>query len=150
VVELGRKTLPRSTGKPEESMKRKNLSDCHQRPVFQRDRSHNQSTEDHRHDRRSSRNKASLRDIEADSHQPGWRFCGYLEVTQKRTTTIEMILRLSVVSNDRRETLSKAPRGELDSMGFLALTVRSMILLLRESWAVYIGSGRAAQPLSER
>jgi hypothetical protein len=38
-----------------------------------------QLAEDHRHDRRSSRNKASLRDIEAAIHQPGWRICGFFE-----------------------------------------------------------------------
>ena len=39
----------------------------------------NQLAEDHRHARRSKRNKASLRDIEAEAHQPGWRFCGFFE-----------------------------------------------------------------------
>jgi hypothetical protein len=38
-----------------------------------------QLAEDHRHARRGKRNKASLRDIEAKTHQPGWRFCGFCE-----------------------------------------------------------------------
>jgi hypothetical protein len=38
-----------------------------------------QLAEDHRHVRRSNRNKASLRDIEAETHQPGWRICGFFE-----------------------------------------------------------------------
>ena len=33
--------------------------------------------EDHRHTRRSKCNKASLLGIEAESHQPGWRICGF-------------------------------------------------------------------------
>ena len=36
-----------------------------------------QLAEDHRHTRRSKCNKASLLGIEAESHQPGWRICGF-------------------------------------------------------------------------
>jgi hypothetical protein len=43
-----------------------------------------QLAEDHRHVRRSNRNKASLRDIEAESHQPGWRICGFCEKLRRR------------------------------------------------------------------
>jgi hypothetical protein len=39
----------------------------------------NQLAEDHRHARRSMRKKASLRDIEAETHQPGCEFCGSCE-----------------------------------------------------------------------
>jgi hypothetical protein len=45
-----------------------------------------QLTEDHRHARRSKRNKASLRDIEAASHQPGWRICGFCEKLRRGRT----------------------------------------------------------------
>jgi hypothetical protein len=52
----------------------------------------NRLAEDHRHARRSKRNKASLRDIEADTHQPGWRFCGFCEKLRREEITIKMIL----------------------------------------------------------
>jgi hypothetical protein len=42
-----------------------------------------QLAEDHRHARRGKRNKASLRDIEAETHQPGWRICGFFEKLRK-------------------------------------------------------------------
>ncbi|KAI8936335.1 hypothetical protein NX059_006749 [Plenodomus lindquistii] len=45
--------------------------------------------EDHRHACRSNRNKASLRGIEAATHQPGWGFCGFFEKLRKETITIE-------------------------------------------------------------
>ena len=44
---------------------------------------HDRLAEDHRHARRSKRNKASLRDIEAQSHQPGWRSVAFLRSSEE-------------------------------------------------------------------
>lgn len=61
---------------------------------------HNQLTEDHRHVRRSNRNKASLRGIEAASHQPGWRFCGFFRKLRRgrllKKRFLEVLGRVSV------------------------------------------------------
>ncbi len=43
----------------------------------------NQLAEDHRHARQSKRNKASLRDIEAETHQPGWRSVAFLRSSEE-------------------------------------------------------------------
>lgn len=52
---------------------------------------HDRLAEDHRHARRSKRNKASLRDIEAKTHQPGWRFCGFFEKLRRGRLLKNMI-----------------------------------------------------------
>jgi hypothetical protein len=77
--------LPRATGKPEASMKKKACQIAINVLPSSSTEVRNQLAEDHRHARQSKRNKASLRDIEAESHQPGWRFSGFLEKHNERS-----------------------------------------------------------------
>ena len=53
--------------------------------------------EDHRHTRRSKCNKASLLGIEAESHQPGWRICGFCRKLRRgRAGRVLVVARLSL------------------------------------------------------
>jgi hypothetical protein len=53
--------------------------------------------EDHRHTRRSKCNKASLLGIEAESHQPGWRICGFCRKLRRgRAGHVLVVARLSL------------------------------------------------------
>lgn len=69
---------------------------------------HDKLAEDHRHARRSKRNKASLRDIEATAHQPGWRFCGFFEKLRRGRLLKNMI---HEVLGDMVSKLRKGRRG---------------------------------------
>jgi hypothetical protein len=77
------KLLPRATGKPDASMKKACQIAINVLPSSSTE-VRDQLAEDHRHVRRSKRNKASLRDIEAASHQPGWRICDFCEKLRRR------------------------------------------------------------------
>ena len=50
-----------------------------------------QLAEDHRHTRRGRCNKASLRGIEAESHQPGWRICGFCRKLRRGRAKVALV-----------------------------------------------------------
>jgi hypothetical protein len=53
--------------------------------------------EDHRHTRRSKCNKASLLGIEAESHQPGWRICGFCRKLRRGRAGCSLVTAQAVV-----------------------------------------------------